>query len=627
MSEAQTPEGAPDSDVPDRFTVDFTGLTLLGTYEVTKKLADGGMGSVYLGTDTNLNRQVVIKVPHVRFLGEPGFRTRFTREISELVRLEHPNIVGILAQGEHEEVPYFVLQFLGGGSLEDVFDAREGKGSPPEDYLPWLRTISGTLDFVHGRGTVHRDVKPANVLFDEEGHVFLSDFGVAKAMENEDVNLTEAGTGIGSPRYMAPEQGFGHELTPSADQYALASMVYEAVSGRPPFTEKSPVELLVKKGGSDPDDLCEVAPELPAEAGAAVMRALSREPEARHPSCAAFSEAFEDGLRPKEPETADETPRGRLLLVALALIPLLVVVFLLNKDKQPEGPADAATNEAGGMRLTLLDAGTEPRRPMRYVIPAGSRERVTLRIKQVTDMKIGGEPYPMPENPTVIYILDVVIDEVAKNGDLHLSWTTADVEFDEDTELPEALLEHLGKLKEGYKRFAGSAVMAPNGLTRNAELRGADGLTPAARGQLESVWWVVRNIAMAFPVEPVGHGARWEISETVDMIGMRLADTSTFELKKLDGDSFEITAFSAQTAAEQKMTTFGDIDTTLLSHHGRAKGGFNGDLAHLSPGRFQFAISMDMKMRFAGMRMKEEDEPEDMESDMHIDLEMRVTRD
>ena len=155
-------------DVPSRFALDFTGATLLGIYRVRSRIADGGMGAVYLADDTTLGRKVVVKVPHVRFLAEPGFRARFRREVSELVRLEHPHVVRVLAQGEHEEVPYFVLQYLGGGSLED----RLAHGTQTVDeVLSWQPAMAQTLDFVHQRGIVHRDVKPANVLFDEAGHV------------------------------------------------------------------------------------------------------------------------------------------------------------------------------------------------------------------------------------------------------------------------------------------------------------------------------------------------------------------------------------------------------------------------------------------------------------------------
>ncbi|MCP5065319.1 MAG: serine/threonine protein kinase, partial [bacterium] len=203
MTDTQADGGA--RDVPSRFSVDFAGQTLLSTYRVERKLAEGGMGTVYLGEDTNLGRQVVVKVPHARFLGEPGFRARFKREVTELVRLEHPNICRILAQGDNEELPYFVLQYLGGGSLEERLKAAGGSVSS-HDALPWLRTIAKTLDFIHARGIIHRDVKPANVILSKFGEVKLTDFGIARTQQSD---LTETGIGLGTPSYMSPEQIVG----------------------------------------------------------------------------------------------------------------------------------------------------------------------------------------------------------------------------------------------------------------------------------------------------------------------------------------------------------------------------------------------------------------------------------
>ena len=629
MSDEDPPDGGPaDTEVPDRFSVDFTGLTLLGTYEVKEKIADGGMGSVYLGQDTNLDRPIVVKVPHVRFLSEPGFRRRFALEISELVRLEHPHVVSILAQGEHEEVPYFVLQFLGGGSLEDVFEAREG-GWEPDEYLPWLQTIARTLDFVHARGTVHRDVKPANVLFDEGGHVFLSDFGVAKAMENEDANLTEAGTGIGSPRYMAPEQGYGHDLTPSADQYALASMTYEAAAGRPPFMGESPIELLVKKGGSDPESLCELVPALPAESGAAVMQALSRKPEERHASCVAFVDAFESGLRPAA-EPVSSPLRGSLIAALLLAAVLAAILFATRQGGTPPGPSEGAANHVGDMRLTLVDPGVEPRRTLRYTVPAGATEDISLTLRQTSNMTIGGKPFPMAKNPTVQYTLQLRADEVTEGGDIHMSSSTSSVYFTDIGAMRADAGPALEKFKRFLRTFGGTAVLTPNGLTRRSELAGADEVPKAARTQIESLWWVVRNIAMAFPVEPVGVGARWEVTETLDLMGMRVTDTSTYELVKLEGDAFELKMFSAQTAAEQKVTTFDfgeeEMDATLLSLHARGKSTAVSDLAHLSSEDFEFSLIIDMEVMFADMP-SEEGGAGDVEAKMHLELTMTVERD
>jgi serine/threonine-protein kinase len=324
-------------DVPPRFDVDFKGATLLGTYRVEKKLADGGMGSVWLGEDTNLGRPVVVKVPHVRFLGEPGFRARFEREISELVRLEHPNIVRILAQGTHEEIPFFVLQYLGGGSLEEQL-ADAGPGPRGTDaVVSWLRTIASTLDFIHGRGVVHRDVKPENILFDEGGHVFLSDFGVVKALD-EDLNVTAAGTGVGSPKYMAPEQGLGRQVEGTADQYGLATTVYEAIAGRLPFDGDSALEMLLNKHKVSPAPIAEFAPELPAACADAVMRGLSADPGERFASCQEFADAFLQGAGIFDRTPSSGVPAvggttgastGRSPWATAALLAVLVAVALV----------------------------------------------------------------------------------------------------------------------------------------------------------------------------------------------------------------------------------------------------------------------------------------------------------
>src|SRR5262245_19522456 len=256
-----------EGDVPARFQVDLEGRVLGGTFHVLKKLAEGGMGSVYLARDETLGREVVVKVPHARFLGERGFRARFHREVSELVRLEHLHVVRILAKGEIDDVPYFVLAYLRGGSLEDRL--RAGPLSAEATWT-WLPTVARTLDFVHSRGVVHRDVKPGNILFDEQDHVFLSDFGVVKALADRDSDLTGVGAGIGSPLYMAPEQGLGKEVGGAADQYALASTVYECLAGEPPFGRGSAVEVLVRKDRERPPPLRDRARDVPEACAAAV---------------------------------------------------------------------------------------------------------------------------------------------------------------------------------------------------------------------------------------------------------------------------------------------------------------------------------------------------------------------
>jgi serine/threonine protein kinase len=246
-------------------------------------------------------------------LAEKGFRQRFEREIQQLISFTHPHIVGILAQGVHDHVPYFVINHLGGGSLSERL--KSGDAQDLEAVLGWARQIAQALDFIHGQGVVHRDVKPANILFDDHGHVYLSDFGIAKAIGEAEVDatrLTTTGAGIGSPTYMAPEQGLGLELVPATDQYALAATIYEALGGRPPFEGGTPMQLLVKKSQEAPPHLLTRVPSLSQGAADAVMRALDRDPAKRFPSCVAFLEAL---ARVGSPAAPPHPPRRRVVRV------------------------------------------------------------------------------------------------------------------------------------------------------------------------------------------------------------------------------------------------------------------------------------------------------------------------
>ncbi|MDJ0523269.1 MAG: serine/threonine-protein kinase, partial [Planctomycetota bacterium] len=174
------------TDPTDRWSVSLEEQTLLGRYTVERKIGGGGMASVYLARDDQLEMPVVVKVPHTAYLAEPGFRERFERETRDLISLQHPHIVRILARGEHEGLPFLILQFLQGGSLGDRIRKAKGAPLPYPEVRPWVRDVARALDFIHQQGVVHRDIKPDNVLFDEHGHAYLSDFGIAKAVGGKD---------------------------------------------------------------------------------------------------------------------------------------------------------------------------------------------------------------------------------------------------------------------------------------------------------------------------------------------------------------------------------------------------------------------------------------------------------
>ncbi len=610
MTGSTTP---PPDDVPDRFAVDFTGLTLLGVYAIENKRADGGMGSVYVGRDTSLGRPVVVKVPHVRFLGDRSFRGRFRREISELVRLEHPHIVRILAQGEHDGVPFFVLQYLGGGSLDDVLRGHEGPQGL-DALASWLPTIAETLDFVHERGTVHRDVKPGNVLFDQDGHVYLSDFGVAKTLESEDMALTEAGTGIGSPRYMAPEQAVGAELTPAADQYALAAMAYEALAGRPPFGGRTPVEVLVAKQTGEPDPLASAAPDVPSEAAAAVMRGLSRDPANRFPTCRDFAAAVLEPTRPAPPPPPPHRvgPAVWALAGAGVLVAVLLAVSFTGgfrrRGSAPPPAAGGATDETPSMRLVLLDPGDEPRRALRYRVDPGLEERVTIDLDQHTSFLDAGESADEPDVRIPAWaqpakVLDVVVKvaEVGSQGDLQVEWRVEKLRFRGAKETPPELLKVLENLSAGYAAFTGTAVLSANGLTREASLSVGPDVSEVQERDMTGLFQGIRSIVVPLPKEPVGPGARWEITETADLMGLRVthANTVTLVERDADGDEISLDVQVAQTAPRQPLPpVFGDVEATVTSLHASGSATSHADLTHVVPDRFAYDATTDLAVAF-----------------------------
>ncbi|MDJ0973951.1 MAG: protein kinase [Planctomycetota bacterium] len=616
----------PADDVPDRFVVDFTGATLLGIYEVREKLADGGMGAVYSGWDTNLGRAVVIKVPHVRFVSEAGFRARFSREIAELVRLEHPHIVRILAQGTHDDVPFFVLQFLGGGSLEDALERTEG-GMSIDAAMAWFPVIADTLDFVHARGTVHRDVKPGNILFDDQGHVFLSDFGVAKALEDTDTRLTDLGTGVGSPGYMAPEQITGGELTPAADQYALASALYEALTGHPPFDEGSTIEVLLKKRSESPVPLVERIDGFPRAASNAVQRALAIDPAERFASCRAFADTVRDAARPKPEPVELPVPRARPSpWIALLLVLVIGLGAYALLDPGADGPPQGdTTTDGAAARITLLEAGAEPRQVLRYAIEPGPIGAVDVRMQQKIVVSVEGRPEPMTTSDIgQVWTLDMTVDEVSPAGEIALSWYTKTLQFavtPGGTGLPTP------DVIQQYSGVRGTVRLAANGVALDSETTGKDGAHPMVLRDMERLDWTMRHIVPVFPTEPVGIGARWEVSESNTMIDMRLTHTTTYEVVSIEDDVVRLDVSVAQTAAKQTFSPFSnDVEATLLSLHARGESQTEADLRDLIAREDVYDMSMDLEMEMPVPTPEGEDGPRTAKSTVEVTIRVETRR-
>jgi serine/threonine-protein kinase len=278
-----------------------------GRYWVVGKLGEGGMGLVYRARDHHVETDVVVKAPRPAMLHSSDCVQRFLREIRSLVRLAHPGIVSVLDLGEEDGVPFAVLQYLAGGSLFDRLRDADGSPTPmPLEALDgWLDKIAAALDFIHGQGFIHRDVKPPNILYDAHGNAFLSDFGLVKGLEAAGAEEGRALSGVhqflGTPLYMAPELFEPGAPDGAVDQYALALTVYEALAGRHPYAGLTLPQLM--KSHRDPTrlpPLRALAPETPPGVCQAVHQALSADPALRFPSCRMFAAAVREAT-PRRP--------------------------------------------------------------------------------------------------------------------------------------------------------------------------------------------------------------------------------------------------------------------------------------------------------------------------------------
>ena len=209
---------------------DYTGQTF-DRYYILGSLGEGGMASVYKAYDTRLERDVALKIIRTDMFMPSALQQvikRFEREAKSLAKLSHPNIVSIIDYGEHEGVPYLVMEYLPGGTLKDQL---QGKPLPWQAAFRLLLPVARALQFSHQQGIIHRDVKPSNILITLSGEPMLSDFGIAKLLESEgSTSLTGTGVGIGTPEYMAPEQWVG-KTSPQSDLYSLGVVLYEMIAG------------------------------------------------------------------------------------------------------------------------------------------------------------------------------------------------------------------------------------------------------------------------------------------------------------------------------------------------------------------------------------------------------------
>ncbi len=278
----------------------------LTRYDIKNRLGSGGMATVYRALDKNLNRDVAIKVLHEHLVHEETFKDRFEQEAQYIASFNHPNVIQIYdfdtIESDDGKIYYMVMPYLRGETLCEVLDTcREKEATLPHERIKEIISdLADALDYAHARGMVHRDVKPANILFDENKRAVLTDFGIARLAENS--GLTAEGTIIGTPSYMSPEQATGNETDYRSDLYSLGIILFELLTGKPPFDDESTVSLLLKHAQTPPPQVSQYLGQMNDELDAVLNTMLEKDPNNRYQSARAFKLALEKAINSESPQ-------------------------------------------------------------------------------------------------------------------------------------------------------------------------------------------------------------------------------------------------------------------------------------------------------------------------------------
>jgi len=346
-------------------------------FSVDRPIGRGGMSVVYLARELELNRLVAVKIlPLHLSMGEDAIE-RFKREAKVAASLDHPHIVPVHRIGATPRFMWYSMKWVRGRSLQEIL--RDRGRLDLDETIRILEAVGAALDHAHHRGVVHRDIKPGNVLIDESGWVTVCDFGLAKAFGS--LQLTQTGTGVGTPGYMSPEQCFGRQLDGRSDQYALAILAFECLTGSLPFTADSFGEIVRKQCFEPPPRIDTLRDDLAVSVADALHRALSKEPGDRFPDVAALVEALGGqasrtsasvsdpslailATPPSEPPSAHRAHRRRHSLatagLALALVGVATVgLYRFGRGRVP-GPSGTDTTFIAGPTATRDSALPAP---------------------------------------------------------------------------------------------------------------------------------------------------------------------------------------------------------------------------------------------------------------------------
>lgn len=460
--------------------MEFTHGTVIEGYKLEERVGSGGFGAVYRARQTTIGREVAIKIILPGFANNPDFIRRFESEAQLIARLEHPHITPLHDYWRNPDGAYLVMRYLRGGSVRDSLQDRRYE---LHDASHLLDQIASALDFAHRNAVIHRDIKPGNILLDEDGNAYLADFGIAKDLAGLSNNQTQADAVVGSLDYISPEQARSEPVTPRTDIYSLGVTLYEMITGEHPFHNTSTIERLYKHINDPLPQIVNLPADYRDVINDIIQKATAKDPEHRYPDVLALAVAFREAVG------RGETQRDGSIVEQLTMREQEILSMIAQGMSNGEIAAELVVTMATvKWHVTQLYKKLGVRSRVQAIVRA--RELNLVVTGDTSDaLPYSGQPataisLPEPENPY---------------KGLHAFQTTDSRDFFGRDDLTQKLLNQMQE-NDPYKRFL--AIVGPSGSGKSSLVKA--GLIPALwKGSLpdSEKWFVVDMIPSSHPLD------------------------------------------------------------------------------------------------------------------------------